>query len=266
VFSRLATLFAVLGLAIFMLVSCGKKNAAEDGHDHKHEKGEASGGHGHGEESPGGASFKAGKGVILTDETRQSLGAETAEVTEHKLPLELRFAVQVFGEDHKPTAIETEHAECTGKASGLLPQKQAALLRPGQPVALMSKSGEKLGGIVLGLNKALAIGDAEVVVGITNAGARLKPAEFLSAVITLPRADAVTVVPKSALLRTADGTFVYTVNGDAYFRTAVKTGAEAEGFVEITDGLLNGDAVVTKPVEKLWLIELRATKGGGHSH
>ena len=36
--------------------------------------------------------------------------------------------------------------------------------------------------------------------------------------------------------------------------------------VEITDGLLAGDQVVTKPVETLWLIELRATKGGGHSH
>ena len=67
-------------------------------------------------------------------------------------------------------------------------------------------------------------------------------------------------------MRAADGTFVYTINGNAYFRTAVKIGAEAEGFVEVTDGLLSGDVVVTKPVEKLWLIELRATKGGGHSH
>ncbi len=74
------------------------------------------------------------------------------------------------------------------------------------------------------------------------------------------------VVPQSALLRTSEGTFVYAVNGDAYFRTAVKVGTEADGWVEITDGLLAGDAVVTKPVQTLWLIELRATKGGGHSH
>jgi multidrug efflux pump subunit AcrA (membrane-fusion protein) len=43
-------------------------------------------------------------------------------------------------------------------------------------------------------------------------------------------------------------------------------GSEADGWVEITDGLLAGDQVVTKPVQTLWLIELRATKGGGHSH
>jgi multidrug efflux pump subunit AcrA (membrane-fusion protein) len=56
------------------------------------------------------------------------------------------------------------------------------------------------------------------------------------------------------------------VNGEAYQRTAVKTGAEADGLVEITDGLLEGDSVVTKPVESLYLVELRAVKGGGHSH
>jgi multidrug efflux pump subunit AcrA (membrane-fusion protein) len=46
----------------------------------------------------------------------------------------------------------------------------------------------------------------------------------------------------------------------------VKTGSEADGKIEITDGLFQGDQVVAKPVETLWLIELRATKGGGHSH
>jgi hypothetical protein len=30
--------------------------------------------------------------------------------------------------------------------------------------------------------------------------------------------------------------------------------------------LLEGDTVVTRPVQTLYLIELRATKGGGHSH
>ena len=80
------------------------------------------------------------------------------------------------------------------------------------------------------------------------------------------REEAVAAIPQSALLRTTEGSFVYAVNGDAYFRTAVKTGAEVDGWIEITDGLLAGDQVVTRPVETLWLIELRATKGGGHSH
>ena len=256
---RLTTLFALLGLA-FVLTGCGK------GHDHEHEKGEAAAGHGHGEESPSGASFKAGKGVILTDETRQSLGVETMDVTERKLSLEIRFPAQVFGEEHKPTAAEMHHAECTAKAAGLMAQEKASQVRPGQPAQLANKAGESFGGVILGINKALAIGDVEVVVGVTNSGERLKPGDFLSVRVSISREQAVMAVPKSAVLRTAEGTFVYTQNGDAHFRTAIKTGAEAEGFVEVTDGLLSGDVVVTKPVEKLWLIELRATKGGGHSH
>jgi hypothetical protein len=47
-------------------------------------------------------------------------------------------------------------------------------------------------------------------------------------------------------------------------RTAVKPGGSG-GLVEITDGL-SSDTVVTKPIEKLWLIELHATKGSEHSH
>jgi hypothetical protein len=250
---------------VFLFAGCGKGH--DDNGDPSKEKTEGKGeGQNHKEEAPSGASFKPGKGVILTDETRQSIGVEISEVTERKLPVEIRFNAQVFGENHIPSAEETEHAECTAKASGLVAQTQAVSLRVGQSVHLTQKLGEQLGGIVLRVNKSLALGDVEVVVGVTNAGAKLKPGEFLFARIAIPRGQSVPVIPKSAVLRTVDGVFVYTVNGDAYFRTAVKTGAEAEGFVEITDGLLSGDVVVSKPVEKLWLIELRATKGGGHGH
>jgi hypothetical protein len=39
-----------------------------------------------------------------------------------------------------------------------------------------------------------------------------------------------------------------------------------QGSVVIMDGLSVGDEIVAKPVKQLWLIELRATKGGQHSH
>ena len=63
-------------------------------------------------------------------------------------------------------------------------------------------------------------------------------------------------------LRTVEGAFVFAGNGSVYTRTAVQIGAEAGGFVEITDGLLAGDQVVTNGVAALWLVELRSTKGG----
>ena len=257
-FLRYVSFVAVLALAGLVAAGCDKHDGG-DGHEHGH-------GHGHDEESPGGAAFDSKKGRILTDETRQSLGVETAELIQRKLPLEIRLSAQVFGEEHKRTAAETYHAECTAKAAGLMAQDKSSHVKPGVTAQLATKSGESLGGVILGVNQALAIGDVEVIVGVTDSGAQLKPGDFLSVLISIPREETVSVVPGSAVLHSTEGTFAYALKGDAFFRTAIKTGAEAQGLVEIKEGLVEGDVVVTKPVEKLWLIELRATKGGGHSH
>src|SRR5262249_15346144 len=160
----------------FLLAGCGKhvdKEKAKD-EEHRHEEG-----------APSGASFKRGQGIILTEETRRSLGVEMAEVQERKLPLGLRFSTQVFDENHKTTTAETELAACMCKASGLMGQAQAVSLRQGSAVALISKSGQRFGGVVLSMNKALALGDAEVIVSITNAGAKLSQGEFLSAAVSV---------------------------------------------------------------------------------
>lgn len=174
--------------------------------------------------------------------------------------------MQVFGEKHHHLLNPEDHTGCDVHGSGFVSTNTAAVLKTGQPVELLKSTNAPLGGVVLAVQKALALGESEIVIGVSNATAALKPGEFIPARINLQREEAVPVIPQSALLRTSEGTFVYAVNGDAYFRTAVKTGSEADGWVEITDGLLAGDQVVTKPVQTLWLIELRATKGGGHSH
>lgn len=262
---RSIALLPALLLASSLLVGCGDREG--DGHDHAKE--EAHGkddGHGHGEESPSGASFKAGKGVIVTEETKKLLGIEVVDVSELKLPNQVRFTVQVFGEKHHHLLNPEDHTGCDVHGSGFVSTNTAVILKSGQAVELFKNTNVPLGGVVLSVQKALALGESEIVIGVSNATATLTVGEFVPARISLPREEAVPVIPQTALLRTTEGTFVYAVNGDAYFRTAVKVGAEAEGWVEIADGLLAGDAVVTKPVQTLWLIELRATKGGGHSH
>lgn len=266
---RLSFHLGLMLVALSLLVGCGHKHQEGDGHDHG--KQEAHGkddghGHGHGEESPSGASFKEGKGITLTDETRDILGVEVADATEQKLPVQIRFHVQVFSEKHHHAIREDDHTGCDAHGSGFVPLDQSAALSPGQSVQIQTRDGETLHGVVLAVEKALSLGESEIIVGVTNATDKLKPGDFLPTVVTLPRKESVTVIPRSALLRTSEGTFVYAVNGDAYFRTAVKVGSEAGGLLEITDGLFAGDAVVTKPVETFYLIELRATKGGGHSH
>lgn len=255
------SLIAALGMISLVWTGCGRKHH-EAGHVHRDEDGH----HHHDEKPEPGASFKPEQGLLLTAETRQSLGVEVAKVSARTLHLEVKFNAQVFGENHRPAADETHHADCTAKAAGLVAQTKGARILPGQGAHVVTKTGEPFGGVILGLNQTLGFGDMEVLVGITNSGARLKPGDFLSVTIPIPLGQPVTSIPKSAVLRSAEGTFAYTLIGDAYHRTAIKTGAETGEFVEVKEGLVEGDVVVTKPVEKLWLIELRATKGGGHSH
>ena len=263
--SRTVTALVLSACVALIGSGCGKKHKNGDGHDHDKTEGKDDD-HGHGEESPSGAAFKAGKGITLTDETRKILGVEVVDVTERKLPKQLRFSVQVFGEKHHHTFNQKDHSGCDVHGAGLVPSDAATAVKPEQPVQLFKGTNTVLAGVVVAVQKARALGESEIVVGVSNASAALKSGEFVTAIISLPREEAVTVVPRSAVLRTSEGTFVYAVNGNAYLRTAVKTGSEADGWVEITDGLLAGDQVVTKRVETLWLIELRATKGGGHSH
>lgn len=217
-------------------------------------------------EAPAGAFFKAAKGVVLTEETRKHLGVEVADVEERKLSRELRFSAQVFGEEHHLAPAAVDHGGCDARASALVPQDLAKSLRPGQTVAVRkgpaNLGGPEVTGVVLNLQPAAAPGEWEVVLSLPRAASLLLPGEFVTASLSLPGGESVASIPSPALLRTVDGTFVYTVSGDAYFRTPVQVGGESNGWVEVLDGLLTGDQVVTRAVDGLWLVELRATNGG----
>jgi hypothetical protein len=260
--ARTAALFAV----VMLFAGCGHEHREGHGHDHAETGHGPDDGHGHEEESPSGAAFKAGKGVVVTDETKKILHVTVAAVTQQKLPAQIRFNLQVFGEKHRPALREDDHSGCDAHGAGFLPPDEAAAIRIGQPVQIELAAGQSLAGVVLAVTPPVLLGEAEVIVGLTNATSVVKPGDFLSASVTLPRDEVVRVIPRSALLRTAEGTFVYAVNGDAYLRRAVTVGAAAADFLEITAGLDSADFVVTHSVETLHLIELRATKGGGHSH
>jgi hypothetical protein len=75
-------------------------------------------------------------------------------------------------------------------------------------------------------------------------------------------AQQVLTVPKAAVLNTTAGSSVYVENGEYYKRTVVELGRTLGDSVEIKEGVYEGDIVVTNAAQTLWLIELRAVKGG----
>ena len=220
------------------LAGCGREAS-------KNETGETTG--------KGLPSFKEGKGLLLSEETRRFIGLETAEVSERKLAGEVTTEIQVY-----QSASNSVHA------SGIISREQAKLLQPGQSVSLRAKDGKASDGKLVRMDEQIqsASGQVELIVAIPGTEKEYVRGTSLMATFNAAKEENVTVIPRSALLRAAEGNFVYTVNGDHLTRTAVKVGAESGDFVEITDGLYSGDKVAVKPVQTLWLTELRFVKGG----
>lgn len=215
-----------------------------------------------GEGEDAGNSFKEGVGLQLGLETKSALGLVVAEVEERNTPVEFRFTAQVYREAHEASQNQGEPAGFT-YASAWVDSAVADRLASGSPLHLQGGTG-----MVLRVDRTMAAsgGRVEVLLQVQGGERAWKIGDFIQAMSVLPTSAVVTLIPSAALLETAYGPFVYVVNGEAFLRTAVTTGARRDDVTEITDGLYGGDQVVVRPVETLYLIELRATKGGGHSH
>jgi hypothetical protein len=198
-------------------------------------------------------SYKEGKGLSLPAETRLSIGLEIAEVSERKLAGHVTTEIQVY-----QISAGLVHA------AGLISLEEAKLVQSGQSVAMATKDGQSSNGKLIRVDGQgqSASGQAELIVEIPGTEKEYPRGTFLTATFSAAKVETGTVIPCSALLRAAEGNFVYVMNGDHLTRTEVKAGIESADFVEIMDGLYSGDKVVVKPVQTLWLTELRFVKGG----
>lgn len=191
-----------------------------------------------------GAQFKKGEGLSLTEEMRKAIGLKIEDVAEEKIASLVTLSL----------AVATPNT-----ATGWVTPEQAAAIQPGMEVEIQGDIPFKGAVEKLEANPLGVMGDSEITVRTKD---DLTTGTALMAVLRHPAGDAVPVIPKSALLKTAEGSFVYTVNGRFYVRTPVKTGASDDKLVEITDGLYSGDQVVTTPVMSLWMAELQVLRGG----
>ena len=95
-----------------------------------------------------------------------------------------------------------------------------------------------------------------VWVTVRNPGGKLRPEMFAKVAIVLTRNESVLAVPKEALLEGGGEKFVFVQTGDTFNRLDVQTGAEDDRFVEIKEGLVPDDVVVTdgkREVYTSWL-------------
>lgn len=208
-----------------------------------------------------GAQFKEDQGVALTDSMKKAIGLKVAEVEETEVAPSFSVMLHVMPDGGGIQRVS--FSPTANAASGWLTAEQAALVKLGMDVDLRTESpgAPRESGVVKRIEKApyQTLGDFEVTVESTTP---LETGARVLATFHAPAGEAVTAIPLSALLKTAEGSFVYAANSEFYVRTPVKVGAMSEDHAEITDGLYAGDQVVVSPVMSLWLAELQVLRGG----
>lgn len=197
------------------------------------------------EETPT-AHFKNNHGVSLPEPMRKALGVETTEVLERVFVPRLEIPLHVL------------HA---GEASGWITAQQAKDVKAGQTVKIVSVEGKSSAGTVREVRKAgfAALGDFEIVVATDSS---LPVGSAVTGMLKGAPTGEVVTVPKDAILKTAEGEFVYVANEEYFARTPVKTASRNGEVVEVVDGLFAGDEVVCKQVAPLWMTELQAIRAG----
>ncbi len=141
------------------------------------------------------------------------------------------------------------------QASGNVYEKDLDRLQTGQGVRVKANGKAFKGNIsVVG---AVVEGESRVVpikAELDNPNGSLKPGMFVEVEVLTDRTPAaVLAIPKSALVETNDKkTIVFVQNGSAFQPSEVTLGRESGEFVEVKDGLFDGDRIVTQRAPQLY--------------
>lgn len=125
-------------------------------------------------------------------------------------------------------------------------------------------SGAAFSGVVTGTDLTLAefTGQVAVLIELDDPARRLAPGD-VATVRTAARAWHGLFVPARAVIERNGESFCYVENEDRLQRTPIQAGRRSADWIEVLDGILPGDRVVTGDASQLWIAELRAATSGG---
>jgi RND family efflux transporter MFP subunit len=130
-----------------------------------------------------------------------------------------------------------------------VPERFAAMVSLGQSVEVdVDVLGLKRQGAVLAVNPAVDARARTFLVKVTvdNADRTIKSGMFCTARFASPKRAESVAVPQLALLQDEGRSFVWVNDNGKARRAFVKTGEQANGFVEILEGAAGGEEVVVK--------------------
>ena len=152
----------------------------------------------------------------------------------------------------------------TLEAEVALPERYFEGVSPGAPVPIeVGSVAMQVKGEVVAVNPKI---DPQtrtflIKVRVDNPEGRLKAGLFCSGLLSLPSTKGGIAVPSAALLNDEGRSFVWVAESGKVQRRVIQVGVNAEGFVQVTDGLQTGEKVVVEGVGGLMdgsLVEVAA--------
>jgi multidrug efflux pump subunit AcrA (membrane-fusion protein) len=84
-----------------------------------------------------------------------------------------------------------------------------------------------------------------VWITVKNTAGKIKPEMFANVAVVLSKSEGALTVPKAAVLEEGGEKFVFLQNGEEFNRADIATGLEDDLYVEVKDGIVPGDVIVT---------------------
>ncbi|MGI9233527.1 MAG: efflux RND transporter periplasmic adaptor subunit [Woeseiaceae bacterium] len=130
-----------------------------------------------------------------------------------------------------------------------VPEREYRQIAPGQPVGIDidALAGTRILAEVTRVSPVVDpdTGTFKITIEISDAERRIKPGMFGRMSIVYDRRENALQVPRSAVVEEMGTTSVFVVEDNVAIRKSVKTGFSNDGRMEIVDGLVDGDRVVT---------------------
>lgn len=209
--------------------------------------------------------YEDGKGLKVSETSVKALGIQFGLAEKKPVVPAISINAQVYRSAlETPTKFSREQAGMAYATVSVEPTI-ADQLRLKQPLTLDDGSMQ---GTLWRIDRTQlpVTGKVELLLELDDSQGKLSVGSYINGRFQVGTAPvAMVTIPNSALLKTAQGTFVYVKNGDYLLKTSVSQGQQLDQLTVITQGLQGGETLVIEPVQTLYLIELRLSKGGGDS-
>jgi membrane fusion protein (multidrug efflux system) len=152
------------------------------------------------------------------------------------------------------TVITTLDDTATIKLDFTVPERYLSALTPGLPITAGSVAypGKTFEGKVSSVDSRVDPSTRSVIVRalVPNPDQLLKPGMFLNVRLSRGATDAL-MLPEQALVPEQGDVFVFVLDGDSVEKRLIRTGQRRVGEVQVLQGLVAGDQVVTEGTQKL---------------